>query len=212
MNQKELFFLCSTFLFSGISEKDVPHFPSAIDPEIVSFDKGQLLELSFSKDAKLGFVVSGECEVIRNKIVLNTLKTGDSFGILSLFSAEPFPTHVLAKKRSSIMFLSKETILSLIEYSPQISMNVMRFLAGRVAFLNQKVATLGGGSVEEKCISYLKNQYRSHGASFAISISAVARKIGAGRASLYRALDSLESREILRREDTNIHILRPELL
>ena len=209
---KEISFLSSTFLFSGISEEDILHFPFTIETEILSFDKGQLLELSFSANAKIGFVLSGECDVMRDKLILNTLKKGDSFGILSIFSAEPFPTHVLAKKRSSIMFLSKETILTLIEYSSTISMNVIRFLVGRVAFLNQKVATLGGGSVEEKSTSYLKNQYKLHGVSFTFPISAVSRKIGVGRASLYRALDLLESKGILRREDTTIHILRPDLL
>ena len=103
-------------------------------------------------------------------------------------------------------------LFSLIECSPRVAMNVITFLAGRVAFLNQKVATLGGTSVEEKCLAFFKEQYNKYGDCFPFSVSAAARKINAGRASLYRALATLAEKGILLHEESNVQILRPDLL
>ncbi len=212
MKKKERSFLTETFLFSGFSADEIDALPCKIEAESLTFEKGQHLDFSFSEVKKIAFVLFGECEVMSNKLVINTLKKGDSFGILSVFSDEPYPTHILARNRCGILFLTKETLTSLIECSPKVARNVITFLAGRVTFLNHKVATLGGASVEKKCASYLKEQYNSFGERFAFPISSVARKIGAGRASLYRALDALEAKEILRHEDGAIQILQPKKL
>ena len=212
MKKKERSFLLETFLFSGFSADEIDALACKIEAETLTFERGQQLDLPFSEIKKIAFVLFGECEVMSNKLVINTLKKGDSFGILSVFSNEAYPTHILAKNRCGILFLTKETLISLIECSPKAAMNVITFLAGRVTFLNHKVATLGSASVEEKCASYLKEQYNSFGDRFAFPISSVARKIGAGRASLYRALDALEAKGILRHEDGTIQILQPENL
>jgi len=212
MKKKQLFFLSNTFLFSNLSEEEILSLPPEIETENVLCEKGQRIDMALSEEKRIAFVLSGECDVMHEKLVLNTLKKGDSFGILSIFSNEPYPTNIIAKKQCHILFLKKDTFLSLIECSPKISMNVISFLAGRVTFLNQKVATLAGASVEAKCRSYLKDQYHKNGACISLSISSVARKIGVGRASLYRALDSLKEKGVLTHEESWVNILRPDLL
>ena len=149
---------------------------------------------------------------MKNELVLNTLKKGDSFGILSVFSNEPYPTAVIAKKETKILFLNHEDLDLLIEQLPAVAMNVIRFLAGRVTFLNRKVATLGGATVEDKCIAFLKEEYQKNGSHFPFSISGVARKIRAGRASLYRALASLEEKGILVYRNNAVDILHPDYI
>ncbi len=212
MKKRKLEFLSQTFLFSGVSEKEIADISDKIRTEEVLCEKGERIDMTFSEEHRLAFVFSGECDVLSDKLVLNTLKRGDSFGILSIFSDEPYPTAIIAKKQCRIFFIEKTDLLALIEASPKIAMNVIRFLAGRVTFLNQRVSTLGGSSVEEKCIAYLKNQYQSFGTTIPFPISAVSRKIGAGRASLYRALGTLAEKGILIHEETTVKILRPDLL
>lgn len=212
MKNKELIFLSETFLFSDFSENEILDLPCKIDPTSVACEKGERIEITRSGEEKIAFVLSGECEVMSERLVLNTLKKGDSFGILSIFSNEPYPTAIVAKKNSRILFLTKETLLQLINCSPKISFNVIRFLSGRVSFLNRKVATLGSASVEEKCVHLLKDLFQKFGAVIPFPISSMARKLGVGRASLYRALESLTEKGILRHEDTCVHILCPNQL
>ncbi|MBP3592239.1 MAG: Crp/Fnr family transcriptional regulator [Clostridia bacterium] len=209
MKNRELAFLSGTFLFSDFSEKEISLFSESIHLEWVLCQKGDRIDMTLSGSQRLAFVYSGKCEVLSEKLVLNTLKKGDSFGILSIFSDEPYPTAIVAKKQCRIFFIEKTDLLALIEASPKIAMNVIRFLASRVTFLNQKVSTLGGSSVEEKCIAYLKSQYQKLGTAIPFPISAVARKIGTGRASLYRALDALAEKGVLKYEENTAKILVP---
>ena len=212
MNKKEFLFLSETFLLEGVRLEDIEKMPRKIDCKTPIFSKGERADLNFSESKKIAFILSGECVVMKDDLVLNTLKKGDSFGILSIFSSEPYPTAVIAKKETKILFLSHDDLILLIEQLPAVSMNVIRFLAGRVTFLNQKVATLGGATVEDKCIAYLKQEYRKSGALFPFPISGVARKISAGRASLYRALASLEEKGVLIYRDNAVEILHPDYI
>ena len=85
MKKKDFAFLSETFLFSGIEAKEILSLPCEITPQALQFKKGERLDFSFSEEKKLAFVLTGECEVMRDKVVLNTLRKGDSFCILSIF-------------------------------------------------------------------------------------------------------------------------------
>jgi CRP-like cAMP-binding protein len=210
MNKKEFSFLSDTFIFKGLSEQDIGRLPDRILCETPFFSKGEHLDLSVASGKKIAFILSGECAVIKDGLVMNILKKGDSFGILSVFSNEPYPTDVIAKKETRILFLEHDDLIMLIEHSPKIAMNVITFLAGRVTFLNSIIATLSGITVEDKCIAYLKEEYKKHGESIPFPISGVARRIRAGRASLYRAIAALEKKGILEYRDNSVKILNPD--
>ncbi len=212
MNKKEFSFLSETFIFKGLTEQDMKELPKEMLCQTPIFFKGEHVDLSVSESKKIAFILSGECTVMKEGLVMNTLKKGDSFGILSVFSSEPYPTAVIAKKETKILFLERDDLIMLIEKSPKIAMNVITFLAGRVTFLNAKIATLSGITVEDKCVAYLKEEYKKHGDSIPFPISAVARKIRAGRASLYRAIAALEKKGILEYKDNLVRILYPNFV
>ena len=107
MKKKQLFFLSNTFLFSNLSEEEILSLPPEIETENVLCEKGQRIDMALSEEKRIAFVLSGECDVMHEKLVLNTLKKGDSFGILSIFSNEPYPTNIIAKKQCHILFLKK---------------------------------------------------------------------------------------------------------
>ena len=207
MKQSYITFLSGTFLFLNISISDCTTLLKEIEAECIQFSKGDKVSLCDS----IAFLINGECEVVRGlgdhgKLVFNSLKKGESFGIISLFSNEPYVTSIIAKKESKLLLLSKATVDKLIESSPLISKNIINFLVGRVIFLNNKVATLGNMTVEEKCISYIKSEMKDNCTSLKFPMAAVARKLGVGRASLYRALNSLECKGVISREDNAVLI------
>ena len=212
MNKKDFSFLSKTFLLAGIEEEEFSAFRIPLISQTIVCAKGDHIDIALAEEKCIGFVLSGQCDVTRDKLVLNTLNTGDSFGILSVFSDEPYPTSIIAKKECRILLLSKESLISLIHASSAVAMNVISFLAGRVCFLNKKTSVLGGASAEDKFSAYLKEECRRLGNAFPFSASAVARKINVGRASLYRALSCLESKGIIQHKDNSVIILHPELL
>ena len=143
--------------------------------------------------------------------VLNILGPGDSFGILSVYSAEDFPTKIYATKNSEIAFFTGEQIVSFVNNYSHISQNLIRFLAGRISFLNKKIATFSPSRVSDRLAVFLLSE-RERQASDALTFNCqkTAEEIGAGRASVYRAIETLEAQSLIKASEKKILIIDRE--
>ena len=208
--------LSKTFLFSGIGAEEISKLLDGIDFEEASYLRGELIYSSGSPDQKIGFILSGRCEVRHLKgdsasAVLNVLTESDSFGVLSVLSEKEFPTHIFATKNSTVLFLKKDDLLKIVNNNSQIAINLINFLANRISFLNEKIATFSGTRVENRLASHLISESRRlKSDSFAFNCKKCSEAINAGRASVYRALASLESDALISLVDKKINILDPE--
>ena len=111
------------------------------------------------------------------------------------------------------MFFSKQKILQYANNSSQISLNLIDFFAGRVAFLNQKLATLSGGTVESRLANFLINESKKTGdGTIRLNFKKTSDAINSGRASVYRAVDSLEKAGVISLNEKEIIILNLEEL
>ena len=139
---------------------------------------------------------------------LNVLSTGDSFGILTLFSvAEHFPTLIKTKKRSKILFINGEDVVALVKKYYQISIAIISFMSGRIEFLNRKIATFCADSVEEKLATYILSEVKSlNEDSIVLNLSQTAKVLNYGRASIYRAIEILEKMNLIKFENKKIYI------
>ena len=208
----------STFLFADIGEKEFNLLTENLTENKKQYKRGELIYSRTDYAKAIGFIISGECEVEShtsdgNKLSLNILKNGDSFGILALFSDEDFPTEIRAKRNSEILFLDKSALISLIERSPRISLNLIKFLSRRVAFLNGKIDTVTQGSVDTKLASYLLSRARAEGdSSFSFNYKRCSEIINCGRASVYRSVKFFENNGYIKAENKKIYILDKEKL
>lgn len=206
--------LDNIFLFDGLCEEDKKRIADNLSPRVREYHRGELIFSGESAEKCVGFVLSGECEVRRTReddfVILNTLTNGSSFGILSVFAADDeFPTSIFARKNAAVLFFSDFEIKSLVEEYPKIALNVIGFLSKRIIFLNKKIATYSGGSVNEKLSSYLYTKYLSEGDEFPLNCKRCSEALGVGRASVYRALDALASGGIITFNDKKIKINDP---
>ena len=211
-------FLSATFLFRDFSEEEI----DALLPDLIyrtqTYPRGAVVMSEDTGIRQLGFVMSGECEVIQNRVgnaplPINCLLPPSAFGILTIFAPEmPFPTVVRAKRRCEILFIEEPALLSLLEREPRAAIAVSYFLGNRVGFLNREIATIGAGSADARLAVYLADAYCRYGATFPFSCAEVSRLLNIGRASLYRALDRLAADGVLRTEKRMITILEPKKL
>lgn len=188
---------------------------STVTIEDMDFKKGEVIFSPTNHPEKIAFIASGECIVERvrtsDTIPLNILKKSDSFGILSIFSSgEEYPTRIKALTPARVLFINKDDIVGLVKRYSQIAMNVIGFLSGRIEFLNKKIAAFSGKSVEERLATYLLEKKKLHGCEFSFSPTAVALTLNVGRASLYRAIDSLTKLGYIKSETKKIVIICPE--
>ena len=190
--------LAKSFLFKGLDQKTISKIIESNPPKITGYKRNDLIYPSKSPDEAVGFVIHGKCEIrtLRadsGKTVINILSPGDSFGILSVFSGDDFPTEIYAAVNSTVLFFSKEQIIGFANNCSQISTNIITFLAERVNFLNRKIATFSAKSVESKLASFILDECEKQSSDTIIfNAKKTSEEIGAGRASVYRALSSLQ--------------------
>ena len=212
-------FLSEIFLFKEIESKEFDEIVKSLSYEIRQYKAKEIIYSPDSYENKVGFVIKGECSVIKSKnngasVPLNTLKPGDSFGIMAVLSKQKeFPTTILAKRNSTVLFLTMNDTLELIKSHSSVAMNAIAFLIDRIGFLNNKIATFASDGVESKLTNYLMLQYKKHGKlEFSFNAQKTAAELNVGRASLYRAMSSLNEEGIIQYESKKIIIADLSLL
>ena len=216
MEERIIDFFLSTFLFSGIEREACRKILSAVRLEECNFQKNDLIFSPCDLEKKIGFVFSGACSVKKLRpnteaVELNELEKGGSFGIISVFSEKKeFPTSIYAKRQTKIIFISADDVKCLVKRETSLAMNVILFLADRIAFLNEKINTFSASSTEKKLAKHLISSYRSTGLlTFAFNKKHTASTLACGRASLYRVLDDMTKEGIIEIDNKNITIKCP---
>ena len=206
-------FIYSTFLFKEVDKEVLNKILELRPPTIVKHKRNDLVYSSSSANGRVGFVLDGICEICRVKpdgshVVLNTLEKHGSFGILSALSAEDFPTQVFACKSCSVLYFSSDDLWYFVNNYSQISKNLIEFLASRVLFLNKKIATFSGTRVENRLASFLLLESdRINSNSLDLNLLKTSEEINAGRASVYRAIESFQNDGLIKVENKKIIII-----
>ena len=207
--------LLHSFLFRGIDEEAATRSINAFRISEQIFAKGAVIFAPHKFERKIGFVTSGECLISRpssgQPIPINVVKAGESFGITTVFSdSDEFPTLITAKSRCSIFFIDSADLINIMQSNNAVSLNVIKFLTRRIEFLNGRIAAFSATNVEEKLINYVLTLYKRYGTTeFPFNKKQSAEAMSCGRASLYRAMDSLSSRGLVRFDSKKIYITDP---
>lgn len=201
-------------IFSSVSvenlEKTVKDYS-----ELISYQKGDMI---FSRDSyrrAIGVVVSGKAQVKKGKMPLSVHSAGDIFGAVTLFSdSDRYATDIFAATPCKVLFVSREGILSLITENPTVSESYIAYLSNRIYFLNSRLESLTAGSIEENLLRYIRNNAVEEDGNLQLKVDSygkLAAALDVGRASLYRAMDSLTDKGIIFREDKKIFLKRKDL-
>lgn len=210
-------FLSELFLFKKTSLNDLSKIAEEHEFRIFEFQSDENIYTPNGFSKKVGFIYQGECIVEKqksdgNSVPLNLLKKNDSFGIMTVFSScDKFPTSIKAKRQSRIVFIDADVIISLVKEYPEIALSVIEFMSNRIEFLNNKIATFSADSVEEKLAFYILQEYEgANSEKIKLNLSKTAEFLNTGRASIYRAINSLEKLNLIKFENKKIYILDPK--
>ncbi len=160
----------------------------------------------------LGILLSGRVQVSKESLVVSVLSEGDLFGAAALFSdSEDYPTTLTALTDCSLMLAPQEAVRGLMEESARFAENYVRYLPGRIQFLSARLDALSAGRAERKLAQYLLSAADEAG-SVVLSATQLSARIGVGRATLYRAFETLEKEGAISREGKTIRIRSREFL
>ncbi len=208
---KENFAWDTLFLFRGLSKERID---SLLGDAVFTEKRFSASETVYSHDrfaSALGFVYSGTLDVVRQKdgrrVRINRLSSGDSFGAAALFGEiSDYPTHIIAATNAEILFFEQKEVERLLRADADVAMNYIAFLSDRIRFLNRRVLGFSAPDSESKVACFLL-QNAKDGVYSVKNLTRLAEALSMGRASLYRILDALTEKAVIRRDKNTIFII-----
>ena len=198
-------------LFACVDEPILREMLAENLAEIRSFAAGEL----FLQFPQAGLILSGKASVTTpdagRSVLLRYLGAGDLFGIANLFSNDPFVSRIRATKPTRCFLLSEAGVRRLLGENETFREHYVAFLGNRIRFLNRKIGYLTAGSAERRLALYLSSLGAGK-TQLPLSLSDLSELLAIGRASLYRALDRLESDGYLERDGRKWILPDPEVL
>lgn len=212
MEQEVIAFLGSLPLFSGVSRALLESIPEAEGFSVETFSAGSYVMRRGDTARRLGILMSGAAEVEKHKgdtrMLVNILRRGDITGASTLFLPQGAAVNALYTRQGcTLLYISEALLLSLMRQSFTLAENYMRYLTGRVHFLDSRMESLAAPTACGALYSHILQNASDGLFCPQSSMAALATTLSLSRASLYRALDALESTGAVRREGKQIRIL-----
>ena len=153
----------------------------------------------------LGILLEGQLQVTKGELNVSLLEPGDVFGAAALYSDAPeFATTITARKDSRCLLLPQELVDDLLAKDARFRTVYLRYLTGRIHFLSSRLQSLAQPGAEGKLARYLLSSHRD--GQVTCSATELAKRLGLGRASLYRAFEVLEQGGFICRDGKTITI------
>lgn len=178
---------------------------------IKNFAKGDELYCN----GMLAIILSGNATVKRlndvgDSITIRAISSGELFGAASVFGSwQNGKSSVIAQDNCNVLYISEEMFCEIIKQYPQISINYIEYLSGRIRFLNRKLDAFTAKSTEERLYEFLLSLADSDGnVKLSFGMAELARRLNVGRTSIYRDIDTLESKKLINRDGHNFKILK----
>lgn len=194
------------FLFNGISKKDISHLCTFSGCEIVNYERNELM-LSANTDKKIGILLEGKATIISGDdgVIIKKLISNDIYGVAILFDEPKYLTKVIASSKCTVLTLNRDFVQKCIEYNSKIALNYIEYLAKKISFLNSKISSYTAKTAENKLYSYLLQLPREgNKVVLKTDFSGIAKMLGIGRASLYRAFEKLENDDLIIKNNKEI--------
>ena len=220
VTKNQLTQICSTFLFEKM-DRDV--ILSILQDDRVVCQHYKRDEIVFEPEQysrSLAYILKGSASISmetvkRDNFPMRKIEEGSFFGVAALFNEETkYVTEIKASKEMIVIFFRESLVEECIRKYEEFAMNYVRFLGSRIRFLNRKISLLANTSSQCSLIGYLLNAASRFGEEFRLEVSyaELAKALNMGRSSLYRALDELEGRNVIKRSGRNITLLNYEAL
>lgn len=195
LNDKIIPSLTMCDLFSSVSQDSLKKVLSNDASFFAEYKNGQLIFSSEKYTEAIGFIVSGGAKVVKkgSSLMIKRLYQNDIFGFQSLFTGQAYEINeVYAVCDTLVFYITKSAVVALTQLEKNFQLDFIRILSKEVNFLNKKLCSLTGGSAESRLADFFLTSFGDYKTfSLDISMSQLAFSLDIGRASLYRALDSL---------------------
>lgn len=207
-------FLTKVSLFKGLNHDKIAKCLTEADFKIKEYKKNEIVFFRGDILKKIIIIVKGTARGEMQKfngdtIVINQMKAGEVLASAFLFGKNNvFPVDLIALENSEFLFLDKEKYLDLIQSDKRLLLNFIREISNKSQYLSKRIwFNFTHKTIEEKVLSYIKENAQDDKIKFLPSISALAKKFEVTRPALSREISSLCKRKILKKIENNVYII-----
>lgn len=203
--------MTGSVLFEGLPKGVLDEIKNDKQCRMEHYAPGEVIYTADRFERSLGLITDGSA-VVKNHggagVIVRYLEADDCFGAAALFSKrESYVSEITAVRRCSVLFIPEDVIKSFMERYPRLSLNYIRFLTGRIEYLNTLVDAYSSSTVISKVSKFIYAHQVGSDVPFGFSLTELSKSLGIGRASLYRALDELENSGAIKKDGKNISVL-----
>jgi len=159
----------------------------------------------------IGIVLDGSVEVYKDEtktVMLNRIGKGGFFGAAALFAdKKEYVSVIIAKGNCTVLLIPFEQFRSILAANSVFAVNYIKFLSGRIEFLNKKIDEFTAPDACEKLSRYLLDKASNKDGKTVCQVKSMvelSKILNMGRASLYRSFDELEQEKIITRDGKTI--------
>ncbi len=203
--------ISDNIIFKNADKDKVSQFLCDNRISLVHYKAGEVIFEPNDKNVRIGIVVDGSVEITSpsssHKVLMKTSGRGAMFGVANLYAyTEGFPTRISARNDTEMLFIDADTFRAMIESDADIMSGFLQFLCRKVMYLNKKIESYTAGNTEKKLAYFIYENVVNGEIRCDMSISDMAVMLDMGRASLYRAFESLEQHGIILRDGKRITV------
>ena len=194
------------FLFNDLDDKKIEKILTIKGISEEHYSQGDIMQNNKTL-CKIGIIVKGKAIIKSGDdgVIIRKLNSNDIYGAACLFDLPKHLTIVKAVTDCTVITMNKEFIEGCILEEKSISIKYIEFLAKRISFLNTKINAYTAKSAENKLYTYLLQLPRNENViDLKVDMSTIAKMIGIGRATLYRAFEKLEKSGTITKQDKKI--------
>lgn len=165
--------------------------------------KGAFLTDTIGERVMIGLVISGGVDVYSvaldgSEIQLSNLEPGDVFGICNLLAPQALHTVLKCRMHTEVLYIAKDDYIASLSTHPEACLQYAAVCNEKIQFLIRRIELLTIQSCRGKLLEYLLHHMDDqHRVVIPSSKEQFAKRLGIGRASLFRELALLEQEQLI---------------
>ena len=189
---------------------EIPLF-SCLDFSTLSLDAREVFlspDESYEVKSGLAVLVSGRVDIYKREALMKSLLTPSVIGFATLFSnSDTYISTIVSLTNTRLLVLSEEFVSLLISKSPEFSKRLIVLLTEKIRYLNRRIDFYTSSSAESKLYEFLIASANSEG-FVEMPMLKLSELLGIGRASLYRAINTLEEKGVIEKQGKKIFLIK----
>ena len=207
-------FLTKVSLFKGLNSNEILKCLTKVDFKIKKYKKNEIAFFRGDILKKIIIIVKGTAHGEMQKfngdtIVINQMKAGEVLASAFLFGENNiFPVDLITLENSKLLFFDKEKYLDTIHSDKRLLLNFITEISNKSQLLSKRIwFNFTNKTIEEKILSYIKENSENGKIKFLPSISALAKRFEVTRPALSREISNLCKKKILIKAENNVYLI-----